>query len=297
MLREGRAWAAARIADWVARSPRRERPFIRIGRAADRSSYVLGTLYTHAIQQLVRRLRESGNVFRDVNYGTLTLALDITDQSALHEYFYGRAHRYEAALVDYLMANLRPGDVCVDVGANIGFFSLIAARLVAPAGRVVAFEPHPDARAAMSRLLNANGVAALVDVQSSALAETSGAGTLHLSGDTVLSTLVPRQSPARDHFAFDRTIGITLATLDEWLVHRPDLAARVAVIKIDVEGAEDRVLAGMERLLGQTPAVRIVCETRAGSAADGRLRSLGFVGRLLDRRGEFGNYVYERPDA
>jgi len=295
MLREGRAWAAGCIADWVARNPDREAPFIRIGRSADRSSYALGTLYTHAIQRLVGRLRERGNVFRPLQCGSLSLLLDITDHSALHEYFYGPAHRYEAALVDYLATRLRPGDVFVDVGANAGFFSLIAARLVAPTGRVVAFEPHPDARAALSRLLDVNGAGDLVDIQDAALAEKSGAGMLYLSDDSVLSTLVPDRSPAREHFAFDRAIPITLETLDGWLARRPDLARRVTVIKIDVEGAEDRVLSGMERLLSQTAAVRVVCETTPDSAAERRLRALGFRPRLLDRyHGEFGNYAYER---
>src|SRR5687767_13965292 len=51
---------------------------------------------------------------------------------------------YESAIQDAIASLLRPGSVFYDVGSNFGFFSLIAARLVGPAGAVVAFEPVPN---------------------------------------------------------------------------------------------------------------------------------------------------------
>ena len=210
-------------------------------------------------------------------------------------YFYGIAHRYEAALVDYLFAHLRPGDVYLDVGANIGYFSAIAARLVVPGGRVVAFEPNPEARASLSRLLAANALGALVDVEASALTDSVGVGQLHLTSDTVLSTLEPDKSPLRGTYMFDHSIDVNLTTLDAWLATRPDIAARVAVIKIDVEGAEDRVLAGMDGLLRSDRDLRVVIETTAGGEADRRMAARGFTARTMDVwNGAFGNYAYER---
>jgi FkbM family methyltransferase len=294
MLRAGRRWAADLIARWVAKSPRREPSFIRAGRWADHHSYILATLYTHTLQQLIRRLREQGNVYRRVSIGGLQLDVDVTDQTFVHEYFYGVAHRYEPGLVEYLAAHLHHGDVFVDVGANIGFFSLMAATLVGQDGHVAAFEPHPVARAAMVKLLQTNGVSERVDVVGAALDECAGTGRLHLSIDSVLSTLDPAKSPARQDFAFDTAIEVPLTTLDVWLADRQELLRRLAVIKIDVEGGEDRVLGGMLDALRKLPAPRVVCETVLGSDADRRLRQLGFVPRGLDgATGGFGNYAYE----
>jgi FkbM family methyltransferase len=298
MLRKVRAWIADRVAAWVAVSPRRERVFVRAGRSADRHSYWLGTLYTFAIQQLCIRLRQKGDVYRDIPMGPVTLALDITDHSAIHEYFYGPAHRYEPELVDYLIEHLGPGDVCIDVGANIGFFSLIAARRVGPEGRVVAFEPHPEAREALTRLMRENDVAAIVDVEAYAVADEDGVAQFHLTDDSVLSTLNPEQSPLRADFTFDRSIQVDLTTLDAWLARHSSLEPRVSLVKIDVEGAEERAVAGMLRLLRAAPGLRVICETSAGSPADERLRRLGFSARVLDvRDGTFGNYAYERVET
>jgi FkbM family methyltransferase len=298
MLREGRAWAADRIASWTAGDSRRERVFIRAGRIANRWSHPVGTIYAHAIQRLALRLRARGNVYRDIQCGPFVLAFDVTDQTGLHEYFYGTAHRYEPALVDYLIAHLRPGDVCIDVGANIGFLSVVAAKLVAPGGRVVAFEPHPDARAALGRLLERNGVTAIVDVERSAPTNVVGSGPLYLTDDNILSTLDPGQSPLRADFVFDRSVDVELTTLDAWLAGRPEIAPRISLIKIDVEGVEDRVLAGMESLLGRAPRARVICETSAGGDFDRRITELGFTSRLLDEReGSFGNYLYERAST
>jgi FkbM family methyltransferase len=188
--------------------------------------------------------------------------------------------------------------VYLDVGANIGYFSAIAARLVAPGGRVVAFEPHPEARKRLVGLIAANGLEAHVEIDPSAVTDRMGVGQLHLTDDTVLSTLEPEKSPLSGTYVFDRSIDVNLTTLDAWLDARPDLATRVSMIKIDVEGAEDRALAGMDNLLRRAPGIRVICETRAGGEADRRMASLGFTCRPLDVwNGNFGNHAYERNSA
>src|SRR5690606_33016738 len=73
-------------------------------------------------------------------------------------------HRYDAEIADSLRARLRPGQVCFNVGANIGVYALQLSRWLGPGGRVVAFEPNPAAEAVLRRHIEINGLGGQVDV-------------------------------------------------------------------------------------------------------------------------------------
>ncbi len=84
-------------------------------------------------------------------------------------------------------------------------------------------------------------------------------------------------------------------SLDAWLAGRPDLASRVRCIKIDVEGAESRVLSGMTRTVLPL-GVTILCETTIGSDADVMLERAGFRRHRIERGTQrYGNLLYVRP--
>ena len=283
------------IGGFVARFPESEPAFIRLGRALLRFSYPLATVYYHANGNLIGRMRRSGRRFRRVSFDGVALNIDVTDHTGRAQYFHGIP--YEPALTRWLLTELRVGDVFVDVGANIGVFSFVAASVVGPTGRVVAFEPHPGARAAMVELLAQNRIGDRVEIVPAAVGDRcEGTVQLHLSFDSVLSTLNPALSPAAAEYGFDRSIDVPLTTIDQWLSDHADLAPRIAAIKIDVEGLEAEVIAGMERTLSATARARLVVETTPDSSADRRLQSAGFTRSPLDiSRGTFGNYLYQRP--
>jgi FkbM family methyltransferase len=224
----------------------------------------------------------------------LDLFVDVTDGSARLHYFHGES--YEPGLTHALGRVLAPGDVFVDVGANIGFFSVLAARIVGDDGRVVAFEPHPDALKTLRAALEANGVSHVVDVVAAAAVAAPGDDVrLFVSDDPVLSTLDPARSPARNHFGFERSIPVRQVTVDEWFHHEPMLLGRVAAVKIDVEGTEADVLAGMRIVRTTCPSAVIICETDEDGPADVLLKSEGYVRSSLDvRHGTFGNFAYSK---
>ena len=146
---------------------------------------------------------------------------------------------YEPHVVARMVPLLAAGSVMVDVGASFGFYTVLAARLVGPTGRVVACEPGPQNQSVLLLNVASNGLDN-VEVQPVAASDTAG---------------VLLYSPAGANgavSAFDGTPA-ALATNDLVAARRLDdiLAAssRVDVIKIDVEGAEGRVLAGAELTL------------------------------------------------
>jgi FkbM family methyltransferase len=293
LLRSGRTALAETLGAAVAAMPVLEAPFIATGMRAARWYYP-GTVYWESHEALARRLRASGRRFRRVDILGHPLTLDITDGSVYLRYFH--AQPYEPDLTAFIADTVRPGSVFVDVGANVGFFTLLAARCASPGGRVLAFEPHPVARARMEHLLVLNGLTDLVTVSDAALSDRSApAAPLFLASESVLSTLDPANAPLGELHPFNSSILVPVASLDEWLAATAWKDTPIDVMKIDVEGAEERVLRGMTQTLARNPSMRIVVETSAGSAADRLLKAAGFTVHPLESlHDNSGNYLYTK---
>jgi FkbM family methyltransferase len=145
---------------------------------------------------------------------------------------------YERPLQSFIAEHLAEGDVFYDIGANIGFFSLIAARRVGPAGRVYAFEPVPENAAAISRSARLNGFDA-VDVFNVAVGSNNGRTELmlarHIGGATLASVGPPPDLRG--------TIEVEIVTIDTLIAQRG--LRPPTLVKVDVEGAELEALTGM----------------------------------------------------
>jgi FkbM family methyltransferase len=204
---------------------------------------------------------------------------------------------YEPAVWAALMAELRPGDTVVDVGAFVGLYSVAVARRLGPGGRVVAFEPDPDSFALLAQHVRLNGVEGRVELVRAAVGERSGEVPF-LGGGLSESHVLGGSAPAAGR--------VPCVTLDEVLEGR-----RVDVLKVDVEGYEAQVLSGAHRILAD-PARRpraLFIELHPyawpafGTTADellGSLRRLGYeptsVGGGPPRVDRWGELVARRGD-
>ena len=185
---------------------------------------------------------------------------------------------WEADVMKLLGRTLRPGGVFVDVGAHVGFHSVLAGQLVGPAGKVFAVEPAPWA----VDLLRANVRRHGLDVTVLPFAASDEAGTVRLALDEA------HRSGAHLSEAED-AVEVQAAPLDELL---PDVA--VDVLKVDVEGAEPLVLRGARSLLRRSPHLLAVVEFRDQRHLSGEspaevlalYESLGFELCLLRRNGD-----------
>jgi len=155
--------------------------------------------------------------------------------------------------------------VFVDAGASIGFFSLLAARLVGPTGRVIAFEPQPAAAASIRVNADLNSFGQITVVEA-ALSSASGTGVLHGLG-TATARLSAEEQPGG--------LPVELVSLDDFLAARPGLVPDL--VKIDVEGHEPDVLAGMTRTLeDHRPAVLVELHGTRGSVVQA-LQEAGYA--------------------
>lgn len=182
------------------------------------------------------------------------MVVDVRDYAHRYALLFGV---YEEEVTRLITRVSRPGWTVLDVGANAGYFSLLAADLGGRGSRVVAFEPNPHMVELLRRSASLNRCTSLEIVQA-ACGDHEGQVTLRLSSDprnTGLSTVRETSGCA------DR-VPVALLRLDEFCASRgllPDL------VKIDVEGAETGVLLGAEALLREGCPAHVVCELWAES--------------------------------
>jgi FkbM family methyltransferase len=179
--------------------------------------------------------------------------------------------RGEPDVQDAIQRYLRPGMTFYDLGANIGFFSLLAARMVGEQGRVISFEADPEIAARLREHVARNGFCCVTVAEKAVWSEASR---------VFFERTDPETSPDRGlgHVAGTasaNTIEVEAVTLDEFTrtAPAPDF------IKCDVEGAEVEVFRGAQRLLAEKRPV-ILCEihseaNRQALLAD--LKRLGYV--------------------
>jgi FkbM family methyltransferase len=160
--------------------------------------------------------------------------------------------------------DVAPGDVVLDVGANVGAYTLLFGRWVGPAGRVFAFEPAPEARRGLERHIALNGLASRVAVRAEAMTDRRGVARFTASGPAGDNRLVPASRAGLD---------VQTISIDDFCA---DTNARPALIKIDVEGAELDVLTGARRTIAaRRGAIRIYVELHPHLWPDpGRTRAL-----------------------
>jgi FkbM family methyltransferase len=195
---------------------------------------------------------------------------------------------YEPVFTAVLIDTVRPGDVCYDLGAHIGWYSLLMARRAGPSGAVHAFEPYPPnaARLRDHAARNADPAErAPIHVHAAALAEETGTRELAGAGDgDSLSTLshlegargVLNAAWRRRFDGFSRH-QVEAWRLDDW---RASAAAPPPdVLKIDVEGSELAVLRGARRTLAESRPIVIAELHNAGLAAEcgALLGALGYA--------------------
>ena len=181
--------------------------------------------------------------------------MEVTPQKYIENaiYLYGV---HEPAATLWVLSFLQPGDAFVDVGANIGYFSLLAAHRVGVSGAVVAFEPVDHLRERLEKHLTANNLGGVV-VRSEAVSNTAGTVDFYETSWSLnegLGSLLPPHPGAKKRV-------VPTVTLDTVAPHVPGRT----LVKVDVEGAEALVLEGARPWLASDggPALLFECHNPA----------------------------------
>jgi len=176
---------------------------------------------------------------------------------------------YETNLLKQIV---KPGMRVVDIGANIGYYTLLMAPLTGPKGEITAFEPDPDNYRLLTKNIKCNRIGNITAVKK-AVSNRSGSARLFLN-----------RGHRGDHRIFDNkgqrpSLGIETTSIDDYLAGK-----RVDLIKMDIQGAELLALQGMRKTIRQNPGVIIITEfspyllERCGACPSDYLNAIETVG-------------------
>ncbi|MFC1893697.1 FkbM family methyltransferase [Chloroflexota bacterium] len=181
--------------------------------------------------------------------------------------------RWNEVTTEKFKAVVKEGDVVLDLGANIGYYSLLAARLTGHRGRVYSFEPEPRNYDLLLKNIEINNYQNIIPNQK-AVSDRSGSIKLSISSiDSGAHTIRPTENTNN----FKETIDIEMVSLDEYFKGREDV---INVIKMDIEGFEPYALKGMNNILKGSPDIKLFIEfypeiiREAGNSPEEFARSL-----------------------
>jgi len=160
---------------------------------------------------------------------------------------------YEHDTVQIFQKLVKPGMTVVDVGAHVGFYALLAARLVGTNGCVYAFEPNPEVYNILVRNIQINGYREIVRAVPKGVSNKK----------RTVSLYVPREKSGEASFysgesADNTCIKVETLTLDEFFAGKG--WPKIDLVKIDVEGAEVEVLEGMRELARRSKDLKLIVE-------------------------------------
>jgi FkbM family methyltransferase len=192
---------------------------------------------------------------------------------------------FEPNLTNWIRQRLSPGDTFIDVGANIGYFSLLASKLVGPSGAVVAVEASPTTFGDLARNLERNRA---TNVRAVNVAASDQRGTVKLFRGPEHNIGMTGLFDEQEGIKMEFQCMVEAAPLAE-ILHAEELQ-KARLIKIDVEGAEWAVVGGMGRIFESgRPDLEIVVEIHPELLEVQGKR----VGDLMDQFQRAGFYPYQ----
>jgi FkbM family methyltransferase len=174
---------------------------------------------------------------QDVEFEGIKLRCHISDNGP-ERFVIFQERRTEWDALRMSTDSLRPGDVFVDVGANFGLFSAVAAKKVGPGGRVIAIEPHPELIRRLKFNIAANGFDQVTVVET-AVGDSVGEATFYANTASFAESSLKHDAGEQNKNNQQPT-RVPVATLAK-IVEDAGLS-RIDALKIDIEGYEDRAL-------------------------------------------------------
>jgi len=179
---------------------------------------------------------------------------------------------------------IRPGDRVIDVGANIGYFTVLFAELVGDAGHVLAIEPEPNNIRLLRKNVAARGLSGIVTVAETAVGATTGSAKLYTAASGNLGDNRMYYTPERHGLVSAKERGVREVALERVDVLAAD-RRRADFVKMDIQGYEAHALRGMTAVIEASPEMLLFTEFfpfgMRGAGSDpfaflAALRSYGF---------------------
>jgi len=200
------------------------------------------------------------SIGKKVHVGDVVFALNPSRNLTPEEIIEKQIGTYETAIVSVMRSVLKKGDIFIDVGANIGYLSVVGAMLVGEEGEVHGFEPVPDYYNDAKMVADMNKSYAIV-MNNFALGEKEEILEIQAVAEPFIgnSTFLPELLSDKME---KKSVSVPVRRLDRYIDERIRDKNRIALIKIDVEGFESAVLRGLEGFFKNGYRPVIICEIR-----------------------------------
>jgi len=227
---------------------------------------ILINIYKSLLKHLSGHGLYKYQIFRKLNQTIrLSIATNTTEIRGL-KYYLGPSNYKRFSVVDMekvgeplemqqMKLNIKNGDVVIDIGANIGLYTLPISKFVQENGKVFAFEPHPKNFEILQKNVTINNIKNII-LENKAVSNHNGNAKLFASwvknddGTCKLFRIKGQPSDFTD---------TTVVSLDNYF-HNKELIDKISFVKIDVEGVEFDVLKGMEKILQTNSKIQLILE-------------------------------------
>jgi FkbM family methyltransferase len=174
----------------------------------------------------------------------------VTPHLCLHGYWESWVTQAMARIID-------PGWICVDIGANCGYYSLLMADIVGSSGQVLSVEPNPILARLVEKSLVLNGFKDSTKVSCKAISDTSNKKvSLTIPGNAWGSASIRSDLGKWVSSDNEKVVEVETITFDELTLD----CSRIDLVKIDAEGVEPEIWKGMKKTLKKNPEIRIIME-------------------------------------
>jgi len=268
-----RAPIRQQVADVLARLALRVPLAERLLVVGTRSQFLRRHLHLGAIAHGYSRVSRRREI-RIAELNGYRLYVNVGESLGIESYFF-----IESGAVWLAPSLLRPGDVCVDAGANAGNYTFLFASVVGSRGQVFAFEPNPELTELLRKSVSLNGYGEIVRIEERALFSATGERRPFFVSVNPMNT---GTSSLIDHGVFvshDHTVDVSTITFDDFAKNTG--VDRFRLVKIDVERAEEFVIAGATKALAGARIDYIIIEMLAGHRTQALLEEAGYRGFLL----------------
>jgi len=175
---------------------------------------------------------------------------------------------FEPYTTQVIKRNISSGDIVIDIGANIGYFTLIMAKCIRENGKVFSFEPEPKNFELLKKNVEINNYSNVI-LEKKAIGNKTGTTNLYLADkkNNVFSSGMHRIFRSDLVSQIPDPISVNIIKLDDYLQDLKFIK-KIRLIKIDVEGAEFDVLKGMNKILDENKEIEIVMEFSSENLED-----------------------------
>ena len=191
---------------------------------------------------LINALRPAYDQFLNLSSGGRGIVQTINGRERIRIDPHQRVHVpevYDPSVCEYLRTNVKPGDVCLNIGAHVGIYALCLAQWSSPDGRVFAFEPNPATRTALEKHVALNDSRGRIEVIAQAVSDTPGEAEFFSTGLEGFSRL-GMPNPGAAHEAL-KAVTVPVTTIDKFCSER---RLTPNWITLDIEGYEVAALSG-----------------------------------------------------